>query len=171
MNITADLVKTVRERTNAGIMDCKKALEEAKGDIEKAIEILRKQSIAAGIALSEKRSDKQPSQGLVECYIHAGGRIAAMVEVNCETDFVARTDVFKELAHTLAMQVAAMSPRFVGYDVPEKLDGKLEEVSLLHQLYIRDPSKTVKDLVAEATAKVGEKVIVRRFARFELGEQ
>lgn len=170
MSITAESVKTVRERTGAGIMECKKALEEAHGDIESAIEILRKKGIAKGLAMAEKKADAKTSQGVIDSYIHQGGRIGVLVELNCETDFVARTEVFKTLAHEIALQVAAMAPRYIGSDdLPENVDGNLAEVSLLHQPFIRDPSKTVKDLVAEAMAKLGERIQVRRFSRFELG--
>lgn len=170
MAISAETVKTVRERTGAGIIECKKALEEASGDIDAAIEALKKKGIAKGHAMAEKKAGAKASQGLVESYIHQGGRIGVLVELNCETDFVARTDMFKTLAHELALQVAATNPQFIGVDdLPASPDGNLAETSLMHQPCIRDPSKTVKDLVAEAIGKLGENIRVRRFARFELG--
>ncbi len=147
-------------------MDCKRALIEAKGNKEKAIEILRER----GLSLAEKKSNRTTEQGLVECYIHAGGRIGAMVEVNCETDFVARTEDFRTLARELAMQVAAIGPMSVSEeDLPAGAEGKPEELCLLCQPYIRDASRTVQDLVNDVIAKTGENVQVRRFARFELG--
>lgn len=171
MPVTADAVKTVRDRTGAGFVECKKALDAAGGDIEAAVEDLRKKGVAKGIRLAEKKADAAAKQGVIESYVHAGGRIGVLVELNCETDFVARTDVFKQLAHHIAMQVAAMSPQYVGADdLPENLDGNLAEVSLLHQPFIRDPSRTIQDLVAEAIGKLGENIRVRRFDRFELGK-
>lgn len=149
--ITADDVKKLREETGSGVMDAKKALEEAGGDMNKAKEILK----AAGVEKAEKRSERTTAQGLIETYIH-GGRVGAMVELGCETDFVARTDEFKTLAKELSMQIASMNP----VDVEE----------LLAQEYIRDSSKKVKDLVTEAIAKTGENVQVKRFIRFTLGE-
>lgn len=149
--ITAEDVKKLREETGAGVMDAKKALEEASGDMAKAKEILQSQ----GAQKAEKRSERVTSLGLIETYVHAG-KVGAMVEVGCETDFVAKTDEFKNLAHELAMQVASMGPS----DVEE----------LLNQDYIRDPSKKVKDLVTETVAKTGENVQVKRFIRFNLGE-
>ncbi len=147
-------------------MDCKRALIEAKGNKEKAIEILRER----GLSLAEKKSHRTTEQGLVECYIHAGGRIGAMIEVNCETDFVARTEDFRTLARELAMQVAAIGPMSVSKeDLPAGAEGKPEELCLLCQPYIRDASRTVQDLVNDVIAKTGENVQVRRFARFELG--
>lgn len=165
MEISAAMVKELRERSGAGIMECRNALERANGDMDKALEILREQ----GLAKAEKRASRAASQGMVESYIH-GGRIGAMVEVNCETDFVGRTDDFRALAHDIAMQVAATSPLYLAEDdIPagEQVDPK--EVCLLLQPFIKDPSKTVKDLVNEIVSKTGENVQVRRFARFELG--
>ncbi len=195
--ISAESVKQLREKTGAGMMDCKRALEESKGDFEQAIEYLRKK----GAATAAKRADKETNQGVVEAYIHAGGRIGAMVELNCETDFVAKTPEFKQLAHDIAMQIAAMSPRYisreqVGKDVVEKeleiyksqaanegkpaniaekiAQGRLEkfyqEIVLMEQSFIKDSGKTIKDLIDEQTAKVGEKVSIRRFLRYHLGE-
>ncbi len=167
MGVSIEDVKELRQRTNAGVMDCKRALEEADGDLDRAVEILRQR----GIALAGKKSARQTSQGLVECYVHAGGRIGAMVEVNCETDFVARTDIFKALAHELAMQVAATGPLSVSEeDLPSGAEGNPTELCLLRQPYIRDPSRSIQDVIAEAVAQTGENIRVRRFARFELGQ-
>lgn len=177
MVITTDLVKTLRERTGAGIMDCKRALEENSGDLDKATAQIRQQ----GLAKAEKKAGRAASEGLVEPYIHAGGRIGALVEVNCETDFVARTDDFRTLAHDIAMQVAAASPRFVTEDeVDDKTGAALDEefggrkqalqaVVLLDQPFIKDPKVTIGDLIRNSIAKLGENIVVRRFARFELG--
>lgn len=170
MAVTAEAVKTVRQMTGAGVIECKNALEEVAGNVDAAIAVLRKKGIAKGMALAERRGTAGLTQGLVECYVHGGGRIAAMVEVNCATDFVARTDVFKTLTHDLAMQVAAMAPQFVGHeDVPPGFDGNLKEAALLEQPFIRDQARQVKELVAEAVGKLGENIRIRRFARFELG--
>jgi elongation factor Ts len=125
-----------------------------------------------GLLKAQKKAERATSQGLVECYVHTAGRIGAMVEVNCETDFVARTDEFKELAHCLAMQVAALSPQYVSEeDIPEDADVNPEEACLLRQQYIKDPAKTVKDIIVETIAKVGENIRVGRFARYELGDR
>lgn len=168
MEISTTQIKELRERTSAGVMECKRALQEAGGDIERACGILREQ----GLARAEKKAGRAASQGLVEVYLHGGGRIGSMVELNCETDFVARTEEFKALVHDLALQVAATDPRFVSVaDVPqEENDGvNPEESCLLSQPFIRDPSRKISDIVADVSAKMGEKVAVRRFARFELG--
>ena len=166
MNISAADIKELREKTGAGVMDCKKALTEAGGDQAKATLILRER----GLSMAEQKSHRSTEQGLVECYIHAGGRIGAMVEVNCETDFVARTDDFRVLARDLAMQVAATGPLAVSKEeLPANTEGPVEETCLLNQPYIRDPSRTVQDIVNDVIAKTGENVRVRRFARFELG--
>ncbi len=165
--ISADDVKALRERTGAGVMDCKRALEEAEGDVERAIAILQEK----GVAMAEKRAARETSQGLIESYIHAGGRIGAMVEVNCETDFVARTDAFKALAHDLAMQVAATNPLAVSKeDLPSGAEGDPKALCLLDQAFIKDESRTVGDLVKDVIAQTGENIRVRRFARFELGQ-
>ncbi len=165
--VTAEDVRALRERTGAGVMDCKRALEEAHGDVEAAMALLEEW----GAANAAKRSERETSQGLVECYIHAGGRIGAMVELNCETDFVARTDDFKTLAREVAMQVAAMSPLSISVeDLPSGAEGDPAQLCLLRQLYIRDQSKTVEELVRETIAKTGENIRVSRFARFQLGE-
>ena len=165
MEITTEAVKAVRDLTSVGIMDCKRALQEADGDVDAAINVLRER----GIAIARKKESRSAEQGLVESYVHGGGRIGAMVEVNCESDFVARTPEFRELAHDLAMQVAATCPRFVSAeDVPQGEQAD-EESCLLLQPFIRDPQKKVQDIIAETVVKVGENVRVRRFARFELG--
>lgn len=167
MAIPVEDIKTLRDATGAGVMDSKRALEEAGGDLRKAEEILRLQ----GIASAAKKANRETNQGLVESYIHSGGRIGAIVEVNCETDFVARTDDFRDLAHNLAMQVAAMSPTYVDESsAPEGAEMDASQDCLLNQPFIRDPSKTVQDLVNETVGKLGENVRVRRFSRFSLGE-
>jgi len=195
--ISASLVKELRERTGAGMMDCKKALVTTDGDIEKAIDELR----TKGLAKAAKKTGRIASEGIVSSYIHGGGRIGVLVEVNCETDFVAKTDEFKQLAYDIAMQIAASSPSFVKREEvpediinheklvlkaqaleegkPEKIvekmvEGRLEkyykENCLLEQPFIKDPDKTVEQLVNENIAKIGENISIRRFARFEVGE-
>jgi len=195
--ITSELVKTLREKTGAGMMDCKKALQESKGDMNAAIEYLRKK----GAATAAKRADKAANQGVVEAYIHAGGRIGSMVELNCETDFVAKTPECQQLAHDIAMQIAAMNPQYISRDnvsketldkeieiyktqamnegkpenIAEKiaqgrLDKFYQEAVLLEQSFIKDSGKTIKDLIEEQVAKVGEKVEIGRFTRVHLGE-
>ena len=168
MEVTVDLIKALREETGAGIMDCKRALEQADGDLERARGILREK----GLATAAKKASRAANEGLVESYIHSGGQVGAIVELNCETDFVARTPDFKGLAHDLAMQVAAMAPTYIDIDdVPEATNGvNPEEACLMQQPYIKDPVKTVQDLVNEAVGKLGENVKVKRFARFSLGE-
>lgn len=166
MNIPAAKVKELREQSGAGIMDCKNALLESNGDIEIALQALKEK----GFLKAEKKIERSTTNGLIEAYIHTGGRIGAMVEVNCETDFVARTDGFKNLAHNLAMQVAATSPQCISIEeLPEgDKDIKPEEVCLLLQPYIKDPEKTIRDLIVETIARTGENIKVSRFARFEL---
>ncbi|NPA07099.1 MAG: translation elongation factor Ts [Chloroflexi bacterium] len=195
MSVSVELIKKLRAATGAGILDCRKALEEAGGDFDKAVEILRKK----GLAKAAKKAGREAREGVIETYVHGGGRIGVMVEVNCETDFVARTPEFRELAHEIALQIAAMAPRYVrDEDIPEEVlereraiarerakgkpehvverivQGMLEkfkdEVVLLRQPYIRDDSKTVGQLIQEAIAKIGENIVVRRFVRWELGE-
>lgn len=192
------LVKELRERTGAGVVDCQKALAENNGDLEKAITFLREK----GLAAAAKRSGRAAAQGTIGSYIHGGGKIGVLVEVNCETDFVARTDEFQRLVKDIAMQVAAANPRYVRRDevseaerekeraiyhaqteqsgkpaavIDRIVGGKLEkffsEVCLLEQPFIRDPSKTVEQLVKEAVARTGENIIVRRFSRFQIGEE
>ena len=166
MTISTSAVKELRERTGAGIMDCKNALEEAGGDIERAAQLLKER----GAIIAERKAHRVTRQGLVECYIHAGGRIGAMVEVNCETDFVARTEAFKALAHDLAMQVAATGPASVSEeDLPPDVEGNPEEICLLRQAFIKDDTHTVQEIIQDAIALTGENIQVRRFARFELG--
>ena len=162
------MVKELRDRSGAGVMDAKRALDEAGGDMEGAAALLRER----GLAAAAKRAERETSQGVVDTYIHAGGRIGALVEVNCETDFVANTDEFRALVHEVAMQVAAMNPAVVApadrVGRPE-LEGADEEVALLSQPWVKDGSKTVGELVQDAVARTGENIRVRRFARFELG--
>lgn len=196
--VSASTVRDLRERTGAGMMDCKKALAEVQGDVEKAIVYLREK----GLAAAAKRAGRTAADGLVESYIHAGGKIGVLIEVNCETDFVARTDDFRNLVRDLAMQVAAANPRYVRReDVPEAVieqertiyaaqaassgkpqpviekmvAGKVEkffaEICLLEQAFIKDSDKRVSQLVSDAVAKMGENIVVRRFSRFQLGEQ
>ena len=161
MDISAAAVKELREKTGAGVMECKRALQDAGGNMEKASELLREK----GLTKHLKVAGRTANQGVIESYIHTGGRIGALVEVNCETDFVARTDEFRTLAREVAMQVASMDPKTVGTMEDE---GNHESV-LLNQEYIRDSRKTVRDLVKETIAKVGENVQVSRFMRFEVG--
>ena len=196
--IAAETVKRLRDITGAGMMECKKALQEADGDLEKAQGILR----TKGLAGIDKRRGRQASEGVIESYIHPGSRVGVLVEVNCETDFVARTDEFRRLAREVAMQIAARDPRWISRDdvpseviagerkiyeeqarstgkpdnvieriVEGKLDAFFKETVLLDQAYIREDSKSIGDLVNEVAVKVGENVVVRRFARFGLGEE
>ena len=166
MEVTLDQIKDLRERTGAGVMDCKRALEVAEGDVDKAVKVLAEQ----GIASAAKRADRVTAQGVVDSYIHAGGRIGAIVEVNCETDFVARTEDFQRLAHELAMQVAATAPLVINEEeLTEGADGDPKQLALMLQPYIRDPSRSIKDLVTEVIGKTGENIQIRRFSRFELG--
>ncbi|MFT3892602.1 MAG: translation elongation factor Ts [Anaerolineales bacterium] len=197
MEITTEMVKELRAATNAGVLDCRKALVEADGDFNKAVDYLREK----GMATAAKRADREASQGTVELYSHGGGRVGVMVEVNCETDFVAKSEKFRELAHELALQIAASAPRYLKAEeipadvleheaeiararakeegkpenVMEKIvAGRLEkfkdEVVLSRQAYIRDETITVEKLILQTVAAVGENVIVRRFQRWELGE-
>ncbi|NOX21195.1 MAG: translation elongation factor Ts [Nitrospirae bacterium] len=197
MTITAEMVKNLREKTGAGMMDCKKALTEAEGDFDKAVELLRKK----GLAAAEKKAGRQASEGIIASYIHMD-KIGVLVEVNCETDFVARTDDFKQFVKDVAMHIAAASPRYVKReDIPEEVinkekeiyreqikgkpehvidkivEGKLEkfysEVCLLDQVFVKDPEqkKTIKELLTELIAKLGENIVIRRFVRFQLGEE
>lgn len=177
MSISATQVRELRDLTGAGIMECKRALEESNGNVAGAEDYLKQQ----GLAKAEKKAGRAAKQGVVEPYIHGGGRIASLVELNCETDFVARTDDFRSLAHDVAMQVAAMSPTFVSADEItdedwaildreyESRDKALQAVSLLDQAFIKDPGSTIQDLVKATIGKLGENVVVRRFARFEVG--
>ena len=163
MASTTELIKELRERTSAGVMDCKKALDESNGDVDKAEQILKEQ----GIASAAKKAGRDTDQGLIETYIHSGGRIGAMVEVNCETDFVARTKEFSDLAHDIAMQVAAMNPSTLEEN---NTDIESDKSSLLQQPFIKDPSKNIQELINETVGKLGENIRVRRFKRFSLGE-
>lgn len=166
MEISTASIKELRDQCGAGIMECRNALVEAKGDLEKALETLKER----GRLKAAKKAERATTQGLIEAYIHTGGYIGAMIELNCETDFVARTDEFKELAHNLAMQVAAMCPQFISKkDVPQEADVEVETACLLQQAYIKDPSMNVQDVIVQTIAKVGENIKVSRFARFELG--
>jgi len=195
--VTAEMVKELRERTGAGMMDCKRALVACDGEIEKAIDELR----AKGLAKAAKKAGRVASEGVVTSYIHGGGRIGVLLELNCETDFVGKNEGFKQLAHDLAMQIAASNPEYVRREEiptealdrerevlraqaleegkPEKviekmvegrIDKYFKERCLLEQPYIKDPDKTVQELVHEHVAKIGENISVRRFARFEVGE-
>jgi len=197
MSISANLVKELRERTGAGMMDCKKALTETRGDLEKAADYLRER----GLAAAAKKAGRVATEGLVESYIHGAGRIGVLVEVNCETDFVAKTEEFKAFARDIAMQIAAAKPEYVRREEvpaalvekerailrvqalnegkPEKIvdmmvEGRIEkyfkEVCLLEQPFIKDPDTTVGQLLTEKIAKIGENINIRRFARYELGE-
>ena len=177
MSIRAAQVKELRNLTGAGIMESKRALEEVGGDVSKAEALLVQQ----GLAKADKKAGRAAKQGIVEPYIHGGGRIAALVEVNCETDFVARTEDFRNLAHDIAMQVAAMAPKFVSVDeISDDQWADLERehgdrkkaaqaVCLLDQPFIKDPKLTIQDLTKAVIGKLGENVVVRRFARFEVG--
>ena len=168
MEISTDMIKELRNQSGAGIMDCRSALLDTEGDMEKATRVLKEK----GLAKAQKKAERATTQGLIEAYIHTAGRIGAMIEVNCETDFVARTDEFKELAHCLAMQVAALSPQFISEEeVPEGADMEPQEACLLLQPYIKDPARTVQDVIIETIAKVGENIRVSRFVRFELGNR
>ena len=195
-DVSPTLVKQLREKTNAGMMDCKKALVEAGGDLEKAEDILRKK----GIASASKKASRSVKEGVVASYIHLQGKVGVLVEVNCETDFVAKNDIFREFVKDLTLHIAAAHPIYVVRDeVPETVierereiyreqvkgkpanvvekivDGKLEKfygsVCLLDQAFIKDPDKTVKDLVASKIAELGENIVIRRFARFAVGEE
>jgi len=175
--VTTSLVKELREQTGAGIMECKRALVESNGDLKKASDFLKQQ----GLAKAEKKMGRAANQGLIEVYVHAGGRIAAMIELNCETDFVARTPDFKAVARDVAMQVAAMNPKYLSEDaVPAEawaeLDAEygdrkkaVEAVCLYSQAFIRDPKLSISELVRQGVAKLGENIQIQRFARFEVG--
>jgi len=191
VEISTDLVKELRARTGAGVMDCRAALQQAGGDLDKAVEILR----TKGLATAAKKAGRTASEGLVEAYIHTGGRVGALIEVNCETDFVARTEEFRRLTRDLAMQVTASAPKYVSREEippevvaaqraqfagelagkpPAAVDGRLEkwfaDVVLAEQPFIKDETRRVRDVITAAIAKLGENVQVRRFARFKLGE-
>lgn len=170
MKIPIETVKELRSRTSVGIADCNKALLEVGGDIEKAVEFLKER----GAAIAEAKKDEVATEGIVDAYIHHTRRVGALVELNCETDFVARTPEFKDLAHDLAMQIAAQAPQFLTIEeIPAETETEAETdpqtVCLMNQPFIKDPTRTVQDIIAETIAKVGENIRVRRFARFELG--
>ncbi|SEF58830.1 translation elongation factor Ts [Paenibacillus sp. UNC499MF] len=197
MAVTAAMVKELREKTGAGMLDCKKALDEAQGDLTKASEILREK----GLAAAANKAGRVATEGVVESYIHAGGRIGVLVEVNCETDFVAKTDNFRDFVKGIAMQIAAANPSYVrreevpteeldkekeilrnqalnegkpAHIVDKMVEGRIskyyEEICLMEQSYIKDPDKTVSVLLNEMISTIGENISIRRFARFELGE-
>lgn len=197
MDITADMIKELRAATNAGVLDCRKALQETNGDFKKAVEWLREK----GMATAANRAGREASQGVVELYSHGGGRVGVMVEVNCETDFVGRSEQFRNLAHEIALQIAASAPQYVKEaDVPaevfereleralaiakdegktgkaaekfaqERLEKFKDEIILMRQAYIRDEALTVEKLVLQTVAATGENLVIRRFQRWELGE-
>jgi len=197
MEITTEMIKELRAATNAGILDCRKALTESNGDFKKAVDYLREK----GVATAAKRADRQASNGVVELYSHGNGRVGVMVEVNCETDFVARSESFRQFAHELALQIAASAPKYVSdTEIPEAelqheaeiaknraieegkpeavagkiVEGRLnkfkDEVCLLRQVYIRDETVTIDKLLHGIVASTGENVVIRRFQRWELGE-
>lgn len=168
MEITTQMIKELREQCGAGVMECRNALTSTEGDIDKAMALLKEK----GLAKAQKKAERTTSQGLVESYIHTAGRIGALVEINCETDFVARTDDFKCLAHDIAMQVAALGAKYISAeDKPADDEAEAVEVCLLSQPFIKDPSKSINDLIVETISKTGENIKVRRFTRFELGSQ
>ncbi len=167
MQVATEDIKKLRDLSGAGIMDCRNALLKTEGDMDEAIQILREQSLVR----VERKSGRTTSQGLIETYIHTGGRIGAMVELNCETDFAARTSEFSELAHNLAMQVAAQEPLCIAESqIPRDADTEPEIACLLRQPFIKNPEQAIQDLITETAAKVGENIRVSRFARFELGQ-
>ena len=168
MQITSDQIKALRAETGAGIMDCKRALEQVDGDLAKAQIVLKEK----GLASAEKKASKEVNDGLIETYVHSGGRLGSIVELNCETDFVARTEQFRTLAHDLAMQIAAMAPKYVDVgDVPEEeKESNAQEICLLQQPFIKDQTMTVQEILKENISKLGENVKIRRFRRFSLGE-
>jgi elongation factor Ts len=166
LEITTAMIKELREQSGAGIMDCRSALVGCGGDMEKALDFLKEK----GLLKAQKKAERTTGQGLIESYVHTAGRIGAMIELNCETDFVARTDEFKGLAHCLAMQVAALTPKYISeVEIPEGEEVDPKEVCLLAQPYIKDPTMTVKDVIVETIARVGENIRVGRFVRYELG--
>ncbi len=198
MEITTAMVKELRQVTGAGVLDCRKALEACDGDFESAVASLREK----GLAAVAKRADRQTSEGLLEAYVHPGSRVAVLLELNCETDFVARTDDFKTLAHDLALHIAFAAPRYLTReDVPEKVlederasyraqaleegkpehiidrivEGRLEkfyrQVCLMGQPFVKDEDKTIQELITDAIAKLGENIVLRRFVRYEVGEE
>ena len=166
MKIPTVKVKELRDQSGAGIMECRNVLSEVAGDMGKALEVLKQRNLLK----AQKKAERSAFQGIIEAYIHTGGRIGAMVEVNCETDFVARTKEFKELAHNLAMQIAATNPQFISKEeAPEGNDIEPETDCLLLQPYIKDPAQSIQDIITGSIAKMGENIKVNRFERFELG--
>jgi elongation factor Ts len=165
-NVSTDEIKKLRELSGAGVMECRNILVEANGDMDKAMALLKERSMV----VAQKRKDKTTTQGLVEAYVHAGGRIGALIELNCETDFVARTDEFKQLAHDIAMQVAAMSPECIAKEQMKGTDANPEEACLLLQPFIKDQTVTIQRLIDQLIAKTGENIKINRIARFEIGE-
>ena len=167
MEVTVESIRVLREKTGAGVMQCKEALEANQGDIEQAAEVLR----IKGAAKVAKLADRVTNQGLVEAYVHTGGRVGAIVELGCETDFVARTPEFKELAHDIAMQVVAMDPAYVDQSqMQEEDDRPAAQVALMQQPFIKDNSSSMEEVIREVAAKLGENVRVVRFNRLALGE-
>jgi elongation factor Ts len=167
MRVSIEALKELRNRTNVGMADCNRALLEVGGDMEKAVEFLKQR----GTAVAEKKRDEVVAEGTVAAYVHHNKRIGALVELNCETDFVARTTEFEELAHDLAMQVAAVCPEYLACeDIPPESEADPQVVCLLSQPFIKDPTRMVQEVISETIAKVGENIKVRRFARFELGD-
>ncbi|TFG45816.1 MAG: elongation factor Ts [Dehalococcoidia bacterium] len=166
MQISAETIKELREKCGAGVMDCRNALIEAEGDVNKAFDSLQ----VKGFQKAAKKADRVTGQGLIEAYIHTGGRVGSIIELNCETDFVARTDEVKRLAHDVAMQVAAMCPIYLSEtDRPEDCETEAESACLLLQPFIKDSSKSINDLITEVIARTGENIRLKRFTRFELG--
>ena len=168
MQITTDIVKELRELSGAGVMDCRNALVETEGDMKKALAILKEKSLVK----AQKKAGRSASQGIIEAYIHSGKSIGAMVELNCESDFVALTTEFQQLAHDIAMQVAASSPKYISEEeMPKDKDGEEtpETSCLLAQPFIKSPDKTIRDVINEAIGKIGENIKINRFSRFELG--
>ncbi|MQG18846.1 MAG: translation elongation factor Ts [SAR202 cluster bacterium] len=167
MKISATIIKELRDKTSAGIIDCKEALEKTNGDLIKAEEFLK----SKGIATAAKKASRETNEGLIESYIHNGGKVGSIIEISCETDFVARTEDFKSLAHDLAMQVAAMNPKVIEISESIQNDDIIEnEDVLLNQAFIKDPEISINDLIQQTIAKVGENIKVRRFMRFSLGD-
>lgn len=198
MDVSLELIKELREKTGAGISDCKKALSESKGDLEKAIQIIREK----GLATAAKKAGRVAQEGLIESYIHLNGRIGVLVEINCETDFVAKTDEFRALAHDIALHVAGAGPQYLTSEqvpqdivdkekeilagqakneglsgeqlkkvVEERLNRFFSENCLMDQPFIRDPDKTIADLIGETVGRIGENIVIRRFVRYQLGEK
>ncbi|MDY6892298.1 MAG: elongation factor Ts [Chloroflexota bacterium] len=165
MQVSTEAIKALREKTNAGIMECKRVLQEVDGDLAAATQKLRER----GYEMARKKESRTANQGLVESYIHTGGRVGVLVEVNCESDFVSNTQEFKDLAHDIAMQIVAANPRYINPDDAPEGTESTDDDCLLLQPFIKDPSKTVNDLITETIAKVRENIKVKRFSRFELG--